>query len=122
MSSVECILFDFRSKRKVQSTGCSASTGFIKKNVKQLYYNYVLPIYNKNDTTLFRYNWFFLFCRNSSLPVELVDFPNDGAYDVTVSTLFTESELPSRTVFYCELIIPNTPYNVTKRFVYNPGK
>lgn len=63
------------------------------------------------------------FCfRNSSLPIEILDYQNDGAFDVTISTLFSESELPSRTTFFCELIIPSTPYNITKRFVYNPGK
>ncbi|CAH1732597.1 uncharacterized protein LOC114129278 [Aphis gossypii] len=59
--------------------------------------------------------------RNSSLPIEILDYQNDGAFDVTISTLFSESELPSRTTFFCELIIPSTPYNITKRFVYNPG-
>uniref|UniRef100_A0A2S2Q2N4 Ig-like domain-containing protein n=1 Tax=Sipha flava TaxID=143950 RepID=A0A2S2Q2N4_9HEMI len=59
--------------------------------------------------------------RNSTLPIDILDYQNDGAYDVTVSSLFSESELPSRTIFFCKLIIPNTPYSITKRFVYNPG-
>lgn len=65
---------------------------------------------------------YFICNRNSTLPIDILDYQNDGAYDVTVSSLFSESELPSRTIFFCELIIPNTPYNITKRFIYNPGK
>jgi len=64
----------------------------------------------------------FLFRRNSTLDTEILDYKNDGAYDVTVSSLFSESELPSRTVFFCQVIIPGTPYNITKRFIYNSGK
>lgn len=66
--------------------------------------------------------FFFFFFRNRSLFAETLDYQNDGAFDVTVYVLLSESELPSRTVFFCELIIPNTPYNVTKRYVYSPGK
>lgn len=65
---------------------------------------------------------FVIFFRNCTLPIESLDYQNDGTYDVTVSTFFSESELPSRTIFFCELVIPNTSYNMTKRFVYNPGK
>lgn len=65
---------------------------------------------------------FNFYYRNSTLPIEIQDYQNDGAYDVTISTLFAESELPSQTIFFCQIVIPDTPYNTTKRFVYNPGK
>ncbi|XP_050439031.1 uncharacterized protein LOC126844696 [Adelges cooleyi] len=59
--------------------------------------------------------------RNDSLMIDQVDYQIKGAYYITVYTMIPETQLPSKTMFYCELEIPYTPYRNAKKFFYNPG-
>lgn len=79
-------------------------------------------LYNKKIDLILSIKLFSLFFRNESLQITMLDYQNDGAFDVTISSLVPESQLTSRTTFYCELIIPSTPCHITKKFIYSIGK
>lgn len=75
----------------------------------------------KKQSSMF---FFYVFFRNISLQITMNDYQDDesGAFDVTVSTIVEESQLTRSTVFYCNLVLPSTPYQITKKFVYIAGK
>jgi hypothetical protein len=45
-----------------------------------------------------------------------------GSYDIVASTVISESDLQTPTVFSCELHTPEAQYSVSKSLVYYPGK